>query len=320
LAKHTASDAARNHPDHNEHIPDPSRDWAAAAYPGDGSGDGPAFSDWERVYLAARPKRLAGATEQKAAPLSHVEVVAEHARESAHQDELAWQRDLAAEARDRAAERRDRAMHEREEMLAKRSSIQAALVHAADLRTEAAGERAMAADDRRQAALDRLRAAEERDGALTALKSLQLDDLTGTYRRAVGKDALGAEIERARSDGDPVVLAIVDVAGLKEVNDQEGHLAGDRLLCDVVATIQANIRAYEPIVRLGGDEFAFTIAGLNLDGARERISKMRGELSERSGGGRFSVGLAEVRPGDSLGDALRRADEALLDAHQPGPR
>lgn len=126
MAKHASSDAARNHPDQREHIPDPhgDGDGATAAYPGDGSGDGHELSDWERVYLAARPKRLAGASEPKPAPLSHVEVVEDHARESAQQDALAWQRDLAAEARDRAADRRDQAMTEREAMLPKRPSVQ----------------------------------------------------------------------------------------------------------------------------------------------------------------------------------------------------
>jgi diguanylate cyclase (GGDEF)-like protein len=205
-------------------------------------------------------------------------------------------------------------MLEQEHLIARNASVAAALEHATELRAHAATERAQAAEDRRLAALDRLRAAEERVEAVKALTAAELDDLTGVYRRGIGEQALKAEIERARQDGSPLVLAILDVQGLKEVNDEHGHLAGDRLLCDVVASIQMNIRSYEPIVRVGGDEFAFTIAGLDWEAASERISMMRAELARRPSRGRFWIGLTNVLPDDSLGDAMARADAALIHA------
>ena len=175
-------------------------------------------------------------------------------------------------------------------------------------------DRAKAADDRREAALDRLRAAAERAEALRVLSTAQLDDLTGTYRRVVGEHALQVEIQRARVTGSRLVLAILDVDGLKEVNDRYGHLAGDQLLRDVVASVQSHVRSHEPIVRLGGDEFAFTIAGLDLEGAVVRVEMIRDELTRRPSHGEISVGLAEVRPEDALEDAVARADTELLQA------
>ena len=60
------------------------------------------------------------------------------------------------------------------------------------------------------------------------------DDLTGALRRGEGLDALEREVQRARRAGnDQLVVAFVDVDGLKSVNDREGHEAGDRLLKDV---------------------------------------------------------------------------------------
>ena len=310
MAKTKESNANRAHPDSDQHIPVPVRGADVAPSPGDGNGH--ATSDWERVYLDARPRRLAGASERPSELTSPVKVVEEHARESAHQDELAWRRDLAAEARDREAERRDRAMLEQEHVIARNGSAGGALEHSAELRAYAATARAQAAEDRRLAALDRLRASEERVEAVKALSAAELDDLTGVYRRGIGEQALKAEIERARRDGNSLVLAILDVQGLKEVNDAHGHLAGDRLLCDVVASIQTKIRSYEPIVRLGGDEFAFTIAGLDWEGASERISMMRAELARRPSRGRFWIGLTNVLPDDGLSDAMARADAALI--------
>jgi diguanylate cyclase (GGDEF)-like protein len=109
------------------------------------------------------------------------------------------------------------------------------------------------------------------------------------------------------------VLGIIDVDGLKKVNDTKGHLVGDQLLRDMVACIRANIRAYEPIVRLGGDEFAFTIAGLARRGAEERCALIRADLARRPSRGTFSVGLAVLEPDDELGDLLRRADAELVE-------
>jgi hypothetical protein len=97
--EHLASDADRVPPDGEQSRPGPEPD--PAAYSADG--DGHASSDWERIYLATRPKRLAGASGQQGAPKGLVNVVEQHARESADQDELARRRDLAAEARDRTA-------------------------------------------------------------------------------------------------------------------------------------------------------------------------------------------------------------------------
>ncbi|MFL5906534.1 MAG: GGDEF domain-containing protein [Solirubrobacterales bacterium] len=315
MAKRNASDAERTHPNREQALPDPDRESADAASPGGGNGD--RASDWERVYLAARAKRLAGAFERKPDSQSPVKVVEEHARESTQHDELAWQRDLAAEARDRAAEQRDLETTEREKLMrATRPSVDAAAGLVSALRAEAATDRAHAADDRRQATLDRLRAAEVREEALGALQEAELDDLTGVYRRGVGEHALRSEIERVHRSGAPLVIAIIDVDGLKEVNDEHGHRAGDELLCDLVAAIQAHVRAYEPIVRLGGDEFAFTIVGLDLEGAESRISEIRDDLMERPSEGSFAVGLAELHPADRLVDLIERADQALVAARR----
>ena len=109
-------------------------------------------------------------------------------------------------------------------------------------------------------------------------------------------------------------MVIVDVDELKAVNDSQGHLAGDELLRDVVAAIRANIRSYEPIVRLGGDEFAFTVRGVTREGAAERCDLMRAELARTPISGNFTVGIAELRPDDDLGDLLHRADAALVDS------
>ncbi|HEY6771604.1 MAG TPA: GGDEF domain-containing protein [Solirubrobacterales bacterium] len=231
------------------------------------------------------------------ASLTRVEEAKERSREAEVWDALADRRDGEAEERDRAAERRDREV----------VSIEAATA-------AAAMDREQAANDRRLAARDRARAAVERRQALGALHDAQFDDLTGAHRRGAGEEALRAEIERARRADGRLVLALVDVDGLKQVNDTDGHLAGDALLRDLVAAIRGNARSYEPVIRLGGDEFAFAIGGIDSDDMGERCTVIRADFARRPNGGSFTVGVAELGPEDGLSDLLERADAALIDA------
>jgi diguanylate cyclase (GGDEF)-like protein len=239
---------------------------------------------------------LAKVRASEAATKGRVQAAEERAREAHMRDELARRRDEAAAARDRVADERDRELD------------------ADTLRAQAASDRASAAADRRLAARDRERASLERREMLEALRCAHFDDLTGAHRRGFGEDVLRSEIERARRADGRLVVAFVDVDGLKEVNDREGHMAGDRLLQDVVESIRANIRSYEPIIRLGGDEFAFAVAGLDTEAMGERCAVIRAELLRRPSGGHITIGVAELEPGDELEDLLERADAALVRA------
>ena len=239
-------------------------------------------------------------------------------RAGARRDELAEHRDVAAATRDRAAHNRDHKMAGglRRVLTLGHHSLDRVFACVDALRGEAAADRACAAEDRRLAAEDRARAAEERAEALDALRGAHFDELTGAYRRGLGKQMMEREMDRARRSEQPLAVAIVDVDGLKEVNDSRGHIAGDELLRDVVDAIRANIRSYEPVVRLGGDEFAFTMTGVSGDGAAERCKLMQAEI----GHGTFTVGIAELGSDDDLTDVLRRADLALVDSRGPGGR
>ncbi|HEY6637887.1 MAG TPA: GGDEF domain-containing protein [Solirubrobacterales bacterium] len=237
------------------------------------------------------------------------------ARDATRRDYLARARDIEAAERDRSAETRDREISSAEQSLSPDGPVTEGLRH--QLRAllgEAAADRESAADDRRLAAEDRARAAEERARAVAALNVAHFDDLTGAHRRGFGEDVLRGEIDRAGRTGQPLFLVMVDIDGLKDVNDERGHLAGDALLQDLVAAIRANVRSYEPIVRLGGDEFAFTIGGVDRAGAEERCAAICADLAERPSHGRITAGIGELHDGDELADLFGRADRALLDA------
>lgn len=247
--------------------------------------------------------------------LVRAEAADRRTRNAQERDEAAERHDLSAAARDRAAAERDRESAKIERKMASRgSSLRAALVHAAQIRADAARDRAEAGEDRARAAADRQRAAEERAAILAELNRAHLDELTGAFRRGSGQDALQRELDRAQRDRVRLVLAFVDVDGLRGINNREGHPAGDALLQDVVEAIRSKTRSYEPIVRFGGDEFVCTVAGVDLDQARERFREIRDSLGARKDGASVSVGLAELKRDDSLNDLIERADAALLEA------
>lgn len=135
------------------------------------------------------------------------------------------------------------------------------------------------------------------------------DDLTGVMRRAGGLATLHREVARAGRRGTPLAIAFIDVDGLKKVNDTQGHLAGDRLLRDVADVLKARMRAEDAVFRYGGDEFTVVLPEANLAAAARIIDEALAEA--RSHGGNFSVGLAQLEPGEGAIDLLARADSDL---------
>jgi diguanylate cyclase (GGDEF)-like protein len=178
-------------------------------------------------------------------------------------------------------------------------------------RARAASDRARATADRLRAAQDRVQAARERSRLEKELRNAHLDDLTGAYRREMGRRALSHEIDRAvRADG-RFVIAFVDVDGMKRFNDVEGHAAGDNVLKTLVWTMKSNLRSFDPVVRYGGDEFVCGIGGVDREEVERRFEAISRAVEEGVGAG-ISVGLAELEPDDTLDRLTARADAALL--------
>ena len=176
-------------------------------------------------------------------------------------------------------------------------------------RKEARDDRAEAAGDRRGASADRWASASERAAAA-------LDELTGAHRRGAGFVELEREMARARRTAQRLVLAFVDVNGLKSINDSRGHTAGDRVLREVVATLRARLRSYDLIIRFGGDEFLCAIPGVTMHEAAERLAAVNTSLATSPEHGSVTTGLAELRPDDSFEDLIARADAALYRERQ----
>jgi diguanylate cyclase (GGDEF)-like protein len=254
----------------------------------------------------------------------------ERAAVSALRDETATARVGTSDARDATASVRDQALSDRDE-LARLHELddqsegirEDILLRAKKDRARAAADRAKAAEDRSRAATDRELAARERaqahderaESALN-LKLSTRDDLTGAWTRKFGLEAISRELERAHRTGSKLVVAFVDVDGLKAVNDTEGHLAGDALLELVGETLRTSVRPYDIVVRYGGDEFVCGMPNLGAEQARARFQTIAATLTAAYAEHSISFGLAEAGPGDTLKELITRADAALLEGRR----
>jgi diguanylate cyclase (GGDEF)-like protein len=138
---------------------------------------------------------------------------------------------------------------------------------------------------------------------------LTTDPLTGMLNRsgfAVAAERVRALAERG---GLPVTIALVDLDRFKQVNDLQGHAAGDRLLIDLGRAWRAELRGSEVLARFGGDEFALVMPGADradADGVLRRLHAA--SVAD------WSVGVVEWEPRETLDRAMGRADAELYRA------
>jgi diguanylate cyclase (GGDEF)-like protein len=140
------------------------------------------------------------------------------------------------------------------------------------------------------------------------------DPLTGlsNYRKLL--EALDSEIKRCDRTGRPFALVLLDLDGLKKINDALGHLVGSRALCRVAHVLRTHCRATDTSARYGGDEFAVVLPEAGARAAEQVAQRIRRYLaSDREHPGvSVSTGTA-VFPADgkTVDQILRSADAAL---------
>jgi diguanylate cyclase (GGDEF)-like protein len=229
-------------------------------------------------------------------------------------------RDRVADGRDRAATARDDRARGHDLNGTEHESRHDLIVRAERDRSRAALDRAKAAEDRTAAEVDRAAATVERAEALRfrgasadALRLAATDELTGAWSRKFGLEQAARELDRGHRMGTSLLLAFVDVDGLKAVNDARGHIAGDELLRAVGTSLRRHLRPYDVVVRYGGDEFVCAMANVDAAEARTRFARIVEGLDV---GYTFTLGLASSEPGETLGELIARADADLLETRR----
>jgi diguanylate cyclase (GGDEF)-like protein len=145
-------------------------------------------------------------------------------------------------------------------------------------------------------------------------KLAALDQLTGLYNRRSGEQRLADEISRAVRHQRPLTVLLLDLDGLKQINDKMGHAAGDLILKGFAERLQRAIRGSDLAVRLGGDEFLVLLPECRAEEVTHVINRVEG-LELDYGNTKivchFSRGWTDYRPGETPAELLKRADEAL---------
>ena len=142
----------------------------------------------------------------------------------------------------------------------------------------------------------------------------RIDPLTEALNRRGFEERFSAELADAGRSSGALTLVVIDLDHFKQVNDTQGHAAGDRMLCHVVSTLKKTLRPMDAVGRLGGDEFAVVLPGVDAPNAAAVATRLRAELMAVSP---VSVGHGSY-PSEGEGEEAlyRRADEVLYAAKQ----
>jgi diguanylate cyclase (GGDEF)-like protein len=153
------------------------------------------------------------------------------------------------------------------------------------------------------------------------------DPLTGLYNRRALKRHLIDEFRRAVRYRSPLSLLLVDVDRLKQVNDEHGHAAGDRVLRGVARAVADGLRQSDFGARWGGDEFAIVAPNTNVDAARHSAERLVARVVDAFRKDHdlpvtVSVGISTYEPDNpkhcELDSLVRAADLALYRAKESG--
>lgn len=150
----------------------------------------------------------------------------------------------------------------------------------------------------------------------------QTDPLTALPNRNALAASFVQEIQSAQRYGRPLSLIILDIDLFKSINDQLGHLMGDRVLVDFARLLMDGLRSVDSVCRWGGEEFLLICRETSLDQAAQLAERVLQRVREHP----FpcqrvltaSAGVAAALPGDTLASLMQRADEALYAAKHSG--
>jgi diguanylate cyclase (GGDEF)-like protein len=170
---------------------------------------------------------------------------------------------------------------------------------------------------------DRVRAVEAMQRVMRDLRNQTIrDPLTSLYNRRFLQDYLERELVRARREGAPLAVIMIDLDRFKRINDSAGHHAGDQVLVEAAALLRSQIRGSDIACRYGGEEFTVVLPRTTLESARRKGEEIRLAIRREPGrlcGVTASLGIALYPDHATEADALvRAADRALYEAKVGG--
>lgn len=152
-----------------------------------------------------------------------------------------------------------------------------------------------------------------------------IDPLTGLPNRAAWSERLEHEIAEWQQHGNTLMLAMLDLDHFKRINDNYGHLAGDKVLKIIASVLRKRLRGSDFIARFGGEEFVLlmpstvpAVGAKLLETLRASIEACPFHFKGERVTVTISMGLAAFKPGEHSDMVLKRADQALYRAKNAG--
>lgn len=154
---------------------------------------------------------------------------------------------------------------------------------------------------------------------------MSLDSLTSLLTHARFKERLAAELARGQRKGSPLALALLDIDLFKGVNDEHGHLAGDRVLKTLANLLRRRLRRSDVVARYGGEEFAVIFNECGEKDAMQMLDTIRADFSAIQHGGKegafrvtFSAGVVAANADSTVDSLIEQADQRLYRAKDAG--
>jgi diguanylate cyclase (GGDEF)-like protein len=119
----------------------------------------------------------------------------------------------------------------------------------------------------------------------------------------------------------PISVVMIDIDHFKRINDNHGHLVGDKVLCELAHLLQSQMRNDDLLVRWGGEEFVMVLLNTTLNDTIELTERLRQYVAKQNIQGMaltISLGVAQYNSQDSADSILERADKALYKAKSQG--
>jgi diguanylate cyclase (GGDEF)-like protein len=154
-------------------------------------------------------------------------------------------------------------------------------------------------------------------------RNARTDYLTGVINSRFFNELIQMEIDRSNRYQHPLTIAFIDVDNFKSINDQFGHLTGDKVLETVAKSMQQHLRKTDVVARVGGDEFAILLPEADMDVAQIAISKMQqgllNEMRVNHWAITFSIGVMTFNtPAQSADEMLNLTDKLMYSVKKQG--
>ncbi|MCF7928434.1 MAG: diguanylate cyclase [Spirochaetales bacterium] len=153
-------------------------------------------------------------------------------------------------------------------------------------------------------------------------KMVTIDNLTGLYNPLKIDEILEREVQRSQRYENNLTLILIDLDNGKSIYEEQGHLAGDRLLKDFAELLTERVRKTDILGRWGGEQFIIICQESGLEEAKTVVEHLRSNLAERAfdfvGVQTASFGITEFRKKDTSESIISRAGSALQKARENG--